>query len=93
VYKKSLGMRHFRFSVPGRGRAGPLPRLPESLGMEGTRQKAPKEAVGCTIDASQEAKREILVEREQYGRLRFPEKEEICVWRAKLAGGGRSGRC
>src|ERR1035437_9792406 len=34
--------------MPGGGRAGPRPRLPESLGME-IKKRSPTEAVGCII--------------------------------------------
>jgi hypothetical protein len=60
VYGKSLGMRHFRFSV-----ARIKQNLPPSWGYwgrsDGNDEKtALTEAVGCIIDRCQEAKMEIL---------------------------------
>jgi hypothetical protein len=36
------------------GNLGPLPGLPESLGIERMKERDPTEAFGCTIDAGQE---------------------------------------
>jgi hypothetical protein len=49
------------FSVLEAGRAGPLPRLPDSFGMERMKEAAPTEAIGSIMERSREAKRKVPV--------------------------------
>jgi hypothetical protein len=56
VQEKSLEKRRLRISPSQEEAELAASRAAELLGLERTKEEAPTEAVGCTIDASQEAK-------------------------------------
>lgn len=60
MYKKSLGMRHFRVFRARRRQSWSLSWAAEVARDGKDKKTAPMEAVGCTIDGGQEAKTEIL---------------------------------
>jgi len=58
VYEKSLEMKHFRV-CPYPGEAELAPSWAAGVGRD-EKKRAPTEAVGCTIDAGEDGKSEIL---------------------------------